>query len=326
MQPRQIYYGVVVAGHIGNYHAQQIKNVSNVKLSGVYDLSLSQAKKVGRQHDVHVFSSLNDLLRECNALTIATPAQSHFEIAVRALQNNCHIFIEKPITTNLQDADKIITLAKQKNLLVQVGHIERFNPAFVQLLTKKNISMSKFIESERLAPFNLRGLDVDVVLDLMIHDIDLILHIKQCRVKTIQALGLRVLSKTIDLANARLVFEDNAVANLTASRISDTAIRKLRLFNTQKYFSVNLQNPSINTYAVQNKQANNQDTKLIFSRDNKLVVHQQESIPKQNALYQELVSFISSIHSSQETLVDASAGREAIKIALEIQKKINEQK
>mgnify|MGYP002037401011 CR=1 FL=1 len=326
MQSKQIYYGVVGAGHIGNYHAQQIKNVSNVKLSGIYDVSQSQAKKVGKQYNAPVFHSLDSLLKECNVLTIATPAQSHFEIAIQALKNDCHIFIEKPITTNLQDADQIIELAKQKNLLVQVGHIERFNPAFVQLVTKKNINKAKFIESERLTPFNLRGLDVDVVLDLMIHDIDLILHIKQCAVKTIQALGLKVLSKTIDLANARLVFEDNTVANLTASRISDTAIRKLRLFNDQKYFSVNLQNPAINTYAVKNKPVNDQNTKLIFSREDRFVIHRQENIPKQNALYQELVSFISSIQSTRNTLVDASAGREAIKIALEIQKKINEEK
>ena len=128
------------------------------------------------------------------------------------------------------------------------------------------------------------------------------------------------------MANARLVFEDNTVANLTASRISDTAIRKLRLFNDQKYFSVNLQNPAINTYAVKNKPVNDQNTKLIFSREDRFVIHRQENIPKQNALYQELVSFISSIQSTRNTLVDASAGREAIKIALEIQKKINEEK
>ena len=238
MQPKQIYYGVVGAGHIGNYHAQQINNIPNIKLNGIYDLVASQSIKISEKYNTQSFNSLEDLLQQCNVLTIATPARSHFNIAMQALKNNCHVFIEKPITTNLKDAEKIIALAKQKKLLVQVGHIERFNPAFVRLLTKKNIHCVQFIESERLTPFNIRGLDVDVILDLMIHDIDLILNIKKCSVKTIEAVGIKVLSKTIDLANARIVFEDNSVANLTASRISDTAIRKLRLFNNQQYFSV----------------------------------------------------------------------------------------
>ena len=326
MQPKQIYYGVVGAGHIGNYHAQQINNIPNIKLNGIYDLVSSQSTKIAEKYNTQSFNSLEDLLQQCNVLTIATPARSHFNIAMQALENNCHIFIEKPITTNLKDADKIITLAKQKKLLVQVGHIERFNPAFVRLLTKKNIHRVQFIESERLTPFNIRGLDVDVILDLMIHDIDLILNIKKCAVKTIDAIGIKVLSKTIDLANARIVFEDNSVANLTASRISDTAIRKLRLFNNQQYFSVDLQNSTINAYTVQKQAPQGNATKLIFSSDMKFVVHKEENIPKQNALYEELVSFIASIQTAKQILVDASAGRNAIKVALAIQEKINESK
>ena len=267
---------------------------------------------------------MQEILEVCSAVTIATPAESHFEIAIRALEKNCHVFIEKPITTNLPDAEKIIALAKQKKLLVQVGHIERFNPAFVQLLQKPNINSVKFIESERLAPFNVRGLDVDVVLDLMIHDIDLILQLKRCDVKNIEALGVNVLSDTIDLANARIVFEDNSVANLTASRISDTAIRKLRVFNNQQYISIDLQQPTINTYAVKKQLSSDNATKMIFSSNNKFIVHQKENVLQQNALYEELVSFITSIQKKQETLVDACAGRDAIKIALAIQEKINE--
>ena len=324
MQSKKIYYGIVGAGHIGNYHAQQIKNISNVILQGIYDVSSARAKKIATVYQTSVFESLEDTLARCDAVTVATPADSHFHIAMQALQNNCHVFIEKPITTNIDDANRIIRVAKQKKLLVQVGHIERFNPAFAKLLTKKNIRCAQFIESERLAPFNLRGLDVDVVLDLMIHDIDLILHIKQCAVKKISAVGIKVLSDTIDLANTRIVFEDNSVANLTASRISDVASRKFRVFNTKEYFSVDLQNPSINTYAVQTQQPDN--NKLIFSSKNKFIVHKEENIPKQNALYEELVSFITSIQTEKQTLVDASAGRDAIKLALLIQEKINASK
>ena len=324
MQSKQLYYGIVGSGHIGNYHAQQINNISNVSLRGVYDISSLQAKKVANRYNTSVFQSLEDTLSQCNAITIATPADTHFDIAMEALKNNCHVFIEKPITTNLKDADDIIALAKQKQLLVQVGHIERFNPAIVQLLKKEDIYSSLFIESERLTPFNSRGLDVDVILDLMIHDIDLILNIKQCSVIKIEAVGIKVLSQTFDLASARIVFQDGCVANLKASRISDAAVRKLRLFNTNKYWSVNLQNPGINTYGVQKQQPNEKNKKLIFSSDNKHIIHKQENIAPQNALYEELVSFITSIQSEKQTLVDAGAGRDAIELALLIQEKINE--
>ena len=236
MELQEIYYGVVGAGHIGNYHAQQIINIPNIKLRGIYDISSKQAKGVAAKHQTSIFESLDEALAQCHAITIATPANTHFNIAIQALNNNCHVFIEKPITTNLEDADRIIALAQEKNLLVQVGHIERFNPAFIQLLTKPNLRCSQFIQSERLTPFNLRGLDVDVVLDLMIHDIDLILHIKQCPIKNIEAIGIKVLSDGVDLANARILFEDNSVANLTASRISNTAVRNLRIFKTKQYF------------------------------------------------------------------------------------------
>ena len=324
MRLDKIYYGVVGAGHIGNYHAQQIQNIKHVVLQGIYDISETRAQKVATKYQTLAFQSLQETIKQCNVITIATPAHSHFKIAIQALKRGCHVFIEKPITTNLQDADDIIALAKEKNLLVQVGHIERFNPAFIRLLQNKHLSKTPFIESERLAPFNLRGLDVNVILDLMVHDIDLILHIKQCSIKTVQAIGIKVLSKTVDLANARIVFEDSSVANLTASRISDTTVRKLRIFNKQQYFSVDLQNHNISCYAVQSKQPKQNNKKLIFSSNNKFIVHTHENLPKKNALYQELVSFIASIQEAKTTTVDANAGRDAIKLALLIQKKINE--
>ena len=324
MQLNKIYYGVVGAGHIGNYHAQQIQNIANVTLRGIYDVSLSQAQKTATTYNTLAFKSLGSLLKKCNVITIATPANTHFNIAVQALKHNCHVFIEKPITTSLKDADDIIALAQEKQLLVQVGHIERFNPAFVSLLKNKNVNRAQFIESERLTPFNLRGLDVNVILDLMIHDIDLILHIKQCPVKRIEAVGIKVLSRTIDLANARIVFEDNSVANLTASRISDTACRKLRVFNAQKYFSVDLQNHIINIYSVEDQPPKDEFSQLVFSSNNKFIVHQHKKVLKQNALYKELVSFIASIQTEKTTVVGAGAGRDAIKLALLIQEKVNE--
>tara|TARA_Y100001970_G_scaffold294366_1_gene451684 strand:- start:12513 stop:13496 length:984 start_codon:yes stop_codon:yes gene_type:complete len=323
LQSKKIQYGVIGAGHIGNYHAQQIKNIANVKLIGIYDVNFKQAQKIADLYNVEAFNSLSSLLETCDAVSVATPAQTHFKIAILALQNNCHVFIEKPITTNLQEAEAIIQEAETLNKLVQVGHIERFNPAFAYLLTHQNISSSRFIESERLAPFNQRGLDVNVLLDLMIHDIDLILCIKNCGVKNIEAIGINVLSKNIDLANARITFEDNSVANLTASRISDTSVRKLRIFNKQQYFSLNLQNHSVDSYSVKTKNPNKQ-SQLIFSNQNKSIVHNKTSVPKQNALYEELASFISSIQTGKKIMVDASAGTEAIKLALLIQKKIHE--
>ena len=327
MQINKIYYGVIGVGHIGNYHAQQIQKIPGVILEGVYDVLLEQAQKVSKKNKTKVYHELSDLLNKCQAVTIATPAHSHFQLAMQALHHNCHIFIEKPITTRIKEANQIIALAKKKNRLIQVGHIERFNPAFVALLKNKQIKQAPFIQTERLAPFNIRGLDVDVILDLMIHDIDLLLCIKEKKIKSIHAIGIGVLSETIDLANARLIFEDNSVANLTASRISSKMVRKLRIFNNRAYYSVNLHTHSINQYLVTDNpphQRNNQ--KAVVSRKNKILIREKHTFPKQNALYQELVAFITSIHQEQTTIVDANAGKEALKLALLIQKKINEHK
>jgi len=324
LQPNKIHYGVIGAGHIGNYHAQQIKNIENANLAGIYDIDCKQAQLIAKRYNTKAFTKLLDLFNLCTAITIATPAKTHFEIALLALENNCHLFIEKPITTNLEEAEIIIKEAKKKNRLVQVGHIERFNPAFVKLLTYQNLSNAQFIEAERLAPFNQRGLDVNVLLDLMIHDIDLILHIKGCGVKNIEAIGVRVLSETIDLANARITFKDNSVVNLTASRISDTSVRKLRIFNKEEYFSVDLQNHSIDLYAIQQDSNINKNSHLLFSSKRKSIVHDVTVVPKQNALYEELASFIASIKTGKKIIVDASAGTEAIKLALLIQEKIYE--
>ena len=318
MNNMKIRYGIVGTGHIGNYHTQQIQKIDAVILQGIYDTNFTQAKKVAANNNTLAYKSLDDLLSVCDAISIATPAFSHFEIAMAGIKKNCHLFIEKPLTTSISNAERIIHEAKLKNLFIQVGHIERFNPVFLAFIEKNEICNPLFIEAHRLTPFNLRGTDVDVILDLMIHDIDLMLCLVKDSIKQISATGVKIVTQSIDLANARIEFTNGCVANLTASRISVKQMRKLRIFETKYYSSLDLQNYKLDCFTIRNTISKGANLK-----DN--IVHlDSKTIPPGNALYQELVSFINSIQHSGNISVGALEGKKAIQIALQIQQKINE--
>jgi len=326
MEKKKINYGVIGVGHIGKYHIQQIQNIKKVNLVGVFDINLPLGKSVAKEFNTTAFVKLIDLLVECDAVSISTPAFSHYEIARASLMNTCHVFLEKPITTSVDHAKKLILLSEEKKLLIQVGHIERFNPALVDFVQKNSFFQPSFIEAHRLAPFNIRGIDTDVILDLMIHDIDLILNLVQFPVLSVEASGVSVLSETLDLVNARITFQNQCVANLTASRISDKPLRKLRLFKEKEYVSIDLQNHAYSQYKVENQKNKAVKKSSVFELNNNVVTLQKYQAKKTNALYEELLSFINSIQTSQKISVTANDGKNAIEVALLIKDKIYENK
>jgi len=326
MEKKKFNYGIIGAGHIGKYHIQQIQNIPNVNLIGVFDINQKLCQAVALEFNTTALKDLNILLKNCDAVSIATPALSHYKIAKEALKNSCHLFMEKPFTTSVKDAEDLIKLAQNKNLLIQVGHIERFNPALASFMKKNSSCTPQFIETHRLAPFNIRGTDTDVVLDLMIHDIDLILYLVNSPVDSVVASGVSVLSQTLDLVNARISFINGCIANLTASRISDKPLRKLRLFEKNQYVSIDLQEHSYSQYKVHQQDTNNASGNTIFELDDKFVTLSNYVTEKTNALYEELLAFVNSIQNSQKTTVSGNDGKKAIEVALLIKQKINEKK
>jgi predicted dehydrogenase len=228
--------GVLGAGHLGKIHLRLLQESEKYELIGFYDPFTENAEKVAKEFGYTLFDSIDDLIDAVDVVDIVTPTLSHFDCAKNAIQKGKHIFIEKPITNTLQEAEAIRTLASQQHIRGQVGHVERFNPAFTAV--RDMIDTPMFIETHRLAEFNPRGTDVPVVLDLMIHDIDIILSVVNSSVKNINASGISVISETPDIANARIEFENGCVANLTASRISMKNMRKSRFFQKDAYISI----------------------------------------------------------------------------------------
>ena len=220
--------GVLGAGHLGKIHLRLIKEIPQYELVGFYDPNPESAAKVSEEYETHAFESVQALIDACDVIDIVTPTLSHYECAAQAIKNSRHIFIEKPVTNTIEEAKSLMHLAEEANVKVQVGHVERFNPAFTAAQPYFNKPM--FIEGHRLAQFNPRGTDVSVVLDLMIHDIDIILSVVKSNIKRISASGVAVVSDTPDIANARIEFDNGCVANLTASRISMKNMRKSRFF------------------------------------------------------------------------------------------------
>ena len=306
---KPIKFGVIGVGYLGNFHAQQLRLNKNVHLVGVFDLNSSLCLKVSKKYKVLAFKSIKGVLKSCDAVCVVTPTPSHFQIAKTALENSRHVFIEKPITYKIKEAEKLIFLAKKNKVKLQVGHIERFNPTYRTFC--KSLKKPLFIESHRLSPFNIRGSDVAVVLDLMIHDIDLILNLVDDKVVKIDASGASVVSSFIDLANARLTFKNGVVANLTASRVSDKQMRQMRVFEKNCYSALDLHNSVIKCLKVSN---------------NKKIQNQSIKVKKDNALFLELQSFVNSIIKNTKTLVSGNDGLNALKIAIKIQKIIEKQK
>ncbi len=324
----KVNIGVVGVGHLGRWHVQQLKTIRDANLVGVYDVDSQRAHQVADEFDTHVFDSFDKLLRNCNALSIVTPTTTHFEYAKKALLNNKHIFIEKPITETVEQGNEIVDLAEKRNLKLQVGHIERFNPAL--LAVEEFIHYPLFIESHRLSTFNPRGTDVAVVLDLMIHDIDLILSFIKSPVKYIHASGVSIISQTEDIANCRLEFKNGAVANVTASRISTRKMRKMRFFQPNAYLSVDFLEGTSEVYQLVKGALSKRDGQFTFPIDQKGDEKDQKSIQYSryekkdlNPLNYELSLFIQSILKDETPAVTGKEAVRALRIARKILKSIN---
>lgn len=242
--------GVLGAGHLGKIHIKLIKEIPDLELVGFYDTDPANCKQVEEQFGIRAFSSEDELIDKCDALDIVTPTLYHYDGASKALKKFRHVFIEKPVTTTIEEAKSLLQLANEAKVKVQVGHVERFNPAFKAARPYCHHPM--FIEAHRLAQFNPRGTDVSVVLDLMIHDIDIVLSVVKANIKKISASGVAIVSDTPDIANARIEFDNGCVANLTASRLSMKNMRKTRFFQRDAYISVDFLEKEVNVIRLKN--------------------------------------------------------------------------
>ena len=317
----KINVGIVGAGHLGSFHIEQYKNLKNVNIIGFFEINNTQVEKIKKKYNIHAFDDLNQLLDKCDAISITTPTTLHFSIAKKAMEKNCHVLIEKPITQNVDEAKQLVEISEKKQLVIQVGHIERFNPAFYSLKDQK--IFPQFIESHRIAPFNIRGTDVDVILDLMIHDIDIVLSLVKSPVKEIRASGISVLSNNIDTANARVEFENGCIANMTASRIAQKKIRKFRFFEKSAYTTIDFLNPSIEKYILSDSMINNNESHVVINNiKDKYILYEKCEIIHHNALQKELENFIESIIHVKQPIIDGYSGLKALKLAIEIQKSI----
>ena len=320
----KIKIGVVGAGHLGNFHLKQLKGIPKISISGLYDIDSNRADEMSKLYDVKTYSSADELLKESDAVSIVTPTSNHYSVADYALNSGCHIFIEKPITDNIEHAGLLLNKAKKLKKIIQVGHIERFNPAFTVL---NNLDIQpRFIEAHRLAEFNPRGNDVPVILDLMIHDLDIILSLVKSEIKDIKANGVKVVSATVDIANARVEFENGCVANLTASRISQKIMRKMRLFQERDYITIDFQNGVLEEYKVYDKSPSpkkGDQVAELGGEEKKYVLYRKPDVPNHDALREELIHFADSILNVQKPETDGQSAAKALSLALEIQKIID---
>jgi predicted dehydrogenase len=323
----KIRVGVVGTGHLGNLHAKMYTQIATAELVGVYDADAAKAERVAAEHGTQAFGDLGKLLESVQAVNIATTTTAHYDVARQALDRGIHTFIEKPITETIDQAKTLVALADARKLALQVGHIERFNPAILALEQYKLRPL--FIESHRLAQFNPRGSDVAVVLDLMIHDIDLILSLVRSRVVRVDANGVAVVSGSEDIANARLQFENGCVANVTASRISQNKMRKMRLFQNDAYISIDFSQGLAEVFRlVDEGDVSVKPTmmlgKIDLGQKKRLIVYEQPEVKEVNALKYELELFIRSVMDGTEPPVTGRDGLQALEVAQEILKMIGE--
>jgi len=319
----KIRVGLIGAGHLGRYHIKHLSKHSDIDFVGFFDTDQENARQVASKFSVKPFEDFNQLIDSVDAMHIVTPTNTHHEIAKKCLNKNKDIFIEKPITKNTKEACDIIGIAEKNNCIIQVGHIERFNPTINHLKTV--FAQPHYIEIERLAPFQSRGTEVPVVLDLMVHDIDLILSIVDSSIVDVHASGASMMSETVDLAHAHIKFENGVVANLKSSRIAQNYVRKIRTYEKNLYTITDLMIPQIEVYglektAVFSDQCIEQDVETAAGTKN---LFYEKIIPKkEDALLKEIDNFVVSIKDRQPPIVDGNQGLRALEIALQIEQKI----
>lgn len=311
--------GVLGAGHLGKIHLRLLNQSDKYELTGFYDPNSENADKVASELGYRKFDTISELIQAVDVVDIVTPTLSHYECAKEAIKAGKHVFLEKPISNTVAEAEEIIALAKENNVKGQVGHVERFNPAFIA--TKNMIQNPMFIETHRLAEFNPRGTDVPVVLDLMIHDIDVILSVVKSKVKNIYASGVSVISETPDIANARIEFENGCVANLTSSRISMKNMRKSRFFQKDAYISVDFLDKVCEVVKMKDAPEVPGDFDMILQNAEgikKQIYFDNPEVQLNNAILDELETFADAINNNTTPIVTLEDGAEALRIAYQV--------
>ncbi len=315
--------GVAGAGHLGSIHIRLISEIPQFDLVGIFDVDAETCKQKADEYGVKAYDSYTDMLEDVDAVDIVTPTLSHFDLAKEALKRFKHIFIEKPVTNTVDEAKALLDISQEANVTVQVGHVERFNPAFKAASSYFEYPM--FIETHRLAQFNPRGTDVPVVLDLMIHDLDIVLNVVKSNVRKIAASGVSVVSETPDIANARLEFDNGCVANLTASRISLKNMRKSRFFQKNAYISVDFLEKK--TEIIQMEEITGEPDpfdivlELADNRKKKILINQPDISPS-NAIKEELETFYEAIVNNSSPIVSIEDGYNALRVANNIMEKL----
>jgi len=311
--------GVIGAGHLGKIHLKLLTQSDHYELLGFYDANTKATKAAVQEFGYHAFDSIEELIAACDMVDVVTPTMNHFECAKQVLEAGKHLFIEKPITHTVKEAETLRDLAKKHGVRGQVGHVERFNPAFIAVQDRFDNPM--FIEAHRLAEFNPRGTDVSVVLDLMIHDIDAILSVVNSKVKNITSNGVSVISETPDIANARIEFENGCIANLTASRISLKNMRKARFFQRDAYISVDFLEKKCEVVKMMNAPENPDDFAMILTNAEgvkKQIYFENPEVHPNNAILDELNAFAHAIKTDTTPIVSLTQGTEALRVAMGI--------
>lgn len=304
MSNNKIKTAVIGVGHMGNQHARVYAELPNSQLVGVYDLDKEIGRRVALQHGAKLFDSIREAIDEADAVSIAVPTSNHFDVAAQCILAGKHLLLEKPMAMNTDEAIKLVEMAKKAGVILQVGHIERFNPILQAL--EERLTRPHFIEAHRLSPYPGRSTDIGVVMDLMIHDLDIVLHLVKSPIQSIDAVGIAVLSKGEDIANARIRFENGCVANITTSRISPEKMRKIRVFQDDAYLSLDYQ-----------KQEGE-----IYRKSRSQIVRETIPVAKEEPLKRELSSFLESIITSSTPVVSGESASNALDVAAQIIREI----
>jgi predicted dehydrogenase len=304
---RKVRLGVVGIGYLGEFHAQKYYRMPGVELIGVVDINRKRANRVAQQYRTKAYTNYPEIFDKVEAVSIVVPTQFHYQVAKDFLRQGVDILLEKPITKTLSQAEELIKIARERNLILQVGHLERFNAAVTAM--RQLLTQPLFIESQRLSPFPQRGIDVDVVLDLMIHDIDIILSIVNSRIKRVEAVGVPILTDKIDIANAWIRFGNGCVANINASRVSSNSNRKIGIFQPDSYISLDYHTPKLSLYRKKAK-GRKREPPAIRMEDIRL--------KRNDPLEEELKSFINSVITRHPPLVSGMEGKKALEVALRI--------
>lgn len=303
--------GVVGAGYFGKFHAEKYARIPEAHLVGVLDINPERAREVAEKNRTAAFVDPEQFYNQVEAVSIAVPTPLHYAVASEFLKRGIHVLLEKPITAEIDEAGALVDLAREKNLIFQVGQLERFNPALAPL--RSTLIDPRFIESHRLRSFIERAIDVDVVMDLMIHDIDIILSLVKSEVKEIRATGVPVISPHIDIANARIAFQNGCVANVTASRVSLKSMRKIRIFQPDAYFSLDFESREV---SIHRKEPPSPES--LFPK----IVEEKFSPPEYDALQVEVQAFVDAVLTGTAPLVTGMDGLKALEVAREIHKQI----